>query len=344
MWRINLAQTTRNKNNERGAIAPLTAILMVALLGMVSLAIDTAMMYSEHAQLQNGADASALAIAGSCGVDLHALTCQKDLANANALAGSNALDGLTEVVKANVAGDGTVYVEVQASEGADKKGFTPVFASLLGIKTVDIRASAEAKLVGYSAANVLPVAFSQCEAEQGWTRPLQFLPLHGSTFSRVCKSKSSGLEIPGGFGWLVDPVTDGGCSLSINLATRSYGSDTGSNVPSDCWDKFNQFESALGAGKSVEVLIPIYDSISGNGKNATFQVEAFAMISLRGWKFGVNGREYMPPDAQQLSTSMNLRPTDTGFFGKYIRKVSWAEAAVLGGPATYGALGVRLSK
>jgi Flp pilus assembly protein TadG len=51
---------TRNRSR-RGAIAPLTALLLVVILGMMAFAIDLAYVSSVQAQLQNSADAAALA-------------------------------------------------------------------------------------------------------------------------------------------------------------------------------------------------------------------------------------------------------------------------------------------
>ena len=53
---------------ERGAVAVLVAIVLGTgvLMGMAALVIDVGGIYSERGQLQNGADAAALAIAGSC--------------------------------------------------------------------------------------------------------------------------------------------------------------------------------------------------------------------------------------------------------------------------------------
>lgn len=329
--------------NEQGAIAPLTAVLMVAMLGMAAFAVDTAMMYSEHAQLQNGADATALAIAESCAGGLHSVTCQKDLANANALAGSNALDGKTEVVHSKVTSKdsiGTVDVEVQAKDTAGKKVFSPVFAPIFGITEVDIRASAQAKFEGYSRAHVLPLAFSQCESDPAFSKGLQFFRVHGSSSKTLCTSKSSGLEIPGGFGWLQHDVADGNCQLQISV-TNAYKTDAGGAIPADCKTTFSDFRTRLEAGKTVEVLVPIFNKVTGSGSEAMFYVEAFAQLSLRGWQF--NGETYLAPDAQALKDTLKMTSADHGLFGKYTKKVSLAEAAVLGGPATYQAVGIRLS-
>ena len=51
----------RATTKRRGAIAPLTAILLVFLIGMVAFAVDTGWMVLSQTNLQNAADASALA-------------------------------------------------------------------------------------------------------------------------------------------------------------------------------------------------------------------------------------------------------------------------------------------
>ena len=80
--------------NERGVIAPLAAILMVALLGFGALAVDVGAMYSEKAQLQNGADSAALAIAQTCAKMPDPSTCAADQKGlATPFANGNALDG-----------------------------------------------------------------------------------------------------------------------------------------------------------------------------------------------------------------------------------------------------------
>src|SRR3954447_8949498 len=56
----------RLMKDERGAVAIIVALIMVGLLGFTALAVDVAAAWSEKKQLQNGADAGALAIAQAC--------------------------------------------------------------------------------------------------------------------------------------------------------------------------------------------------------------------------------------------------------------------------------------
>jgi Flp pilus assembly protein TadG len=54
---------SRNPNTRRGAVIPLTAILLIPLIGMLAFAIDTGYIVMSKAELQNAADAAALAAA-----------------------------------------------------------------------------------------------------------------------------------------------------------------------------------------------------------------------------------------------------------------------------------------
>lgn len=348
-----------NDNSERGAIAPIAAFSMVALLGLAAFAVDVSTMYSEHAQLQNGADAAALAIAQGCSVTPATAACTSPAAEASALANANALDTHTNIVSATVSG-GVVDVTTQAQDSSGNNHFSLVFARALGINTSDIRATARAKFGAYSAADVVPLTFSKCESDPGFTKGLQFFPSHGSGLDSEpgyeCKvGPSSGWELPGGFGWLNHPYAPSTCTVRVDVANPWVGSDQGGDFDATCTNTFSQWETKLKAGQSVEILIPIFDvACAGDKKDpsecaaspflkSSFRIEAFAQISLRGWHLIGGGPTYYTPEASALSSSLKLKNSDTGLFGTFIKKVTLAEAAVLGGPSTYGAVGVTLS-
>jgi Flp pilus assembly protein TadG len=88
---------TRTKaTNERGAISVIVAILLVTLLGFVAIAVDVGVIYSERAQLQNGADASAIASPRSVQRrDRPGMF--DDVHPRHSLANQNALDGMSKV-------------------------------------------------------------------------------------------------------------------------------------------------------------------------------------------------------------------------------------------------------
>jgi hypothetical protein len=77
----------RLHRSERGAIAVIVTVLVGGgvLLGMGALVVDTGQMYAERAQLQNGADSGAFAVALSCAKG----SCKTTAANAEANGNSN---------------------------------------------------------------------------------------------------------------------------------------------------------------------------------------------------------------------------------------------------------------
>jgi len=68
-----------------GAVAVITALLMVALLGFAAVSVDVGANYAERRQLQNGADAAALAVAqeSSCRTSATPTTTAQTLVQAN---------------------------------------------------------------------------------------------------------------------------------------------------------------------------------------------------------------------------------------------------------------------
>ena len=57
------AHLTRRRENERGVVAVMVAVLTVALIVMAAFAVDFGLAYTKKRELQNGADAASLAAA-----------------------------------------------------------------------------------------------------------------------------------------------------------------------------------------------------------------------------------------------------------------------------------------
>jgi Flp pilus assembly protein TadG len=88
----------RSHREDRGAIAMIVAILLAGgvLLGMGALVIDVGRLHAERAELQNGADAAALAVAQGCAAGM--LSCDPSTVGTAAnYANSNAKDGTSAV-------------------------------------------------------------------------------------------------------------------------------------------------------------------------------------------------------------------------------------------------------
>lgn len=177
------------QREERGAVATIVAVLFSAgvLLGVLALTVDVGRVVLERAELQNGADAGALALAQSCATD----DCTPGADDLEGVVNGNASDGEHAIVgqcEENAAGslpgcrggsarltdcaalppstDGTIpYVEVRTrtrSEG--RSSLRNIFGGAAGgdaRSTVD--ACARAGWGAPASARVAPIAISTCE-------------------------------------------------------------------------------------------------------------------------------------------------------------------------------------
>lgn len=287
----------KRQESERGVVAPLTALLMVFLLGMAAFAVDVAGMYSEHAQLQNGADSAALAIANQCATAASPCVAGDYRPAASPYANGNALDSVTNVLAAtlNTSDPNRQLVNI-TTQSQDSSGthFSLAFARALGINFADIQAKAEATWFyptkGYTA---LPLTFAPCEFVNDGS-PHKILTHGGAT---DCNGRNpSNQIIPGGFAWLKpDPTPGNTCSITAEVNKWSQTS-TGGSVPSGCMSLFN---STL-LGQTVALPVYKYDCTgltpgssdpawgSCKGNNVYYLIKEWAGFKILGWNFPSN--------------------------------------------------------
>ena len=299
---------------ERGVIAPMTAFLMVFLLGMAAFAVDVGSMYSEHSQLQNGADAAALAIAQKCAKLPAGTTCAADqTTEAAPFANGNTLDTNGQAIVATVTG-GTVDVTTQAQDPSAGNHFSLVFAHALGIQTADIRATAQAKWIyPTKGRTVLPLVFSSCEfVDDGLSHTI--LTQGGGHGAQDCNGRNpSNQIIPGGFAWLA-PDAGGGCNVTANVGSWSQTS-TGGSIPTGCG---SLFDSSL-IGKTVALPVYAYTCAGitatgspnwGNctGNNAYYKITKWAGFKVLGFNF---------PGSSAGDIS-HFGPSEKGLYGTFV--------------------------
>jgi len=137
--------STMHLERERGAILVQVALLLVIFLLAVGLAIDVGAMYGERREMQNAADAGALAGA-------HAICFGGDpvvLATEYAVTRNNAASAVVEII------DG-YQVRVTATRPTETR-----FAVLIGLTTVDVSAEATAACgVATSGCGLWPIAMN----------------------------------------------------------------------------------------------------------------------------------------------------------------------------------------
>ncbi len=275
---------------ENGQAMVLTVLFLAGLIGMSALVLDVGSWFREKRQLQLTADAAALA-------------------GAQALPGSpaNATSIAFQYAQTNgrpvTASDVTVMSDLSSNDSirVDAKSTAPgFFSKLFGINTVSVGATATAR-AGFAsqALYVAPMVVSK-------DHPL----LAGSgcpCFGQQTTLDFGKMGAPGAFGML-DLVGGNGTVGASQLATEIlngfdkylplglYNSDPGA--------KFNSsnIQGALDARIGSVLLFPVFDTLSGNGANAQYNIIGWVGFHLDGY--------YVHGNVAQL----------TGYFTQFIAK------------------------
>jgi hypothetical protein len=287
--------------DERGAVAVIVALLMVPVIGLAALAIDASAMWSKKQQLQNGADAGALAIAQNCAKG----ACGNASGTANSYASSNVNDGAATgiVLSPNpvLPTSGTVTVQTTDSQ-------QHWFARIWGSNDSTIHARATAVWGGPHGGATFPLAFSICE--WNWqTGGLDSTTQHKIVLTKTSTSNCvgpSGNVVPGGFGW-VDPST--GTCTTASIINGWLNSSTGNTPPSGCTP--SDFNAVIGK----TVLIPIFDNYTGTGNNASYHVYGYAAFKFTGYYFSGQYKNWPPPP---LATCSGNERCIAGYFTRYV--------------------------
>ena len=313
-------------HDERGASAVMLAILIIPIFGFLAIALDVGALYAERAQLQNGADAAALAIAQGCADGI----CDGPSAQAAAFANANANDGAANVLTPTFPTTHSVTVTSstrEASTGAP--AISHPFAALIGTSATTVVAEATAEWGAPNEGTVaLPIAISYCEFTPALDGTLVLIRYDED---RTCNGPD-GQPIPGGFGW-VERLADQ-CASFVDLDDASMPNEPGNSYPGICDDTLTDMEGTT-------ILVPIFDSaVVRTGVDAAYHIYAFAAFTITGWKFS-GGHTF--PQVNIDSAAPNCTGNCRGIQGYFTHWVSIGDAAtVLGGP-DLGASIVRLT-
>lgn len=312
----------RKEGDEVGGVATVVALLAVPILVCLAFVVDAGLLHWEKVQLQNGADAAALAVAEMCAKD--GASCMSGASGlATGIAGRNANDTqaaaslpASEFVVGDSSGKVTVDTSTLNSEGVEVRH---PFASLVtpGGSTIAARAKAE---WGTPIRGTTEVALTIAECEfddlpaqaADATNPTRtwLLINNGPANSQVGAPCADGS--PGGFGWL-----DGtNCH-----ATIAVDATVGGEVGVQPNPNKNGCSADVLAGKLCDVLlIPLYSATTGSGGNAMFTISRFAAFKLTGVKTSGNNDVYCggspldPPVPSPAGNSKGIQ----GYFVEYV--------------------------
>lgn len=326
-----LARRIKGQDSERGVAGVLVALMLLVLIGVGAMAVDVGQIYAERAQLQNGADAGALAAAKMCSAGGG---CSQSAVNAaaKALADQNSKDGVSNVRSVDLSVPNQVTVSTSTIDGTTHAGFlSKLFASALNTPPVTVGAHATASWAPPAGGEAFPLAFSnKCWDLSGAvaTGTLQKISWKPGT---TC-TNPSGLTVPGGWGWLSDP--DGDCS-AVTTTGNMAGSDPGNDKPTQCATILQGWIDALKGGNPVKVTFPVFDTSSGTGNGASYHILGYATINIVGWKFGNGGvYEYHNTTAALGNSKLACSGgNDRCIIGQFVKYVSDDDFAGGGGGA-----------
>ncbi len=304
----------RRLNQDDGGVAVIVALLAIVLFGFGALAVDGGALYSERRDLQNGADAGALAIAQAAAHD--GITCSADLARRPDRAQSY-LEGNSASSKAFNSGSGTAP-SATATCPTDNKvtvaaeaNASSVFAKILKPDyTGLVKAKATATWGSLGKYSGFPVTISLPEWEQahsswGFAPPGPYDPwpspvLPDAGYERVIHL--TGQDAPGSFGWLKN--TDG--VVTTQAGDYALTADTGSGFKDDkavsqmlpCLRGFqavnNDYCHITSTAQPTVSYIPVYDDVRYTGAGTEYRIVGYAALVVTGYQLpGVSAASWL---------------------------------------------------
>lgn len=321
-------ETQRGKR--KGAIAVFTAVLMIPILGMVAFTVDYGYLLKKRADLQRAADAAALAAVRDLVPDSSGY---QDLARVRALVREYAALNISEVENFTVLDSdiqigrydpATVYDNFTLLNSGtfdtvivtlrfDNQANSPVslfFAKILGINESDLNAKATAILQKGSiltpGVGVLPFSIPKHQWDSADLGEVWTIYGDGKLEDNI------GAEIPGNWGTCdIGPSINSTSDIRDQILNGLRQSDLDalyaeSRLPTTTQIDGSQpinlngdpgissgMKSAVQAVHGTTKLIPIYDSVAGNGSGVEFHVVGWAVCEVVDSKWGGSKNTYV---------------------------------------------------
>ena len=307
---------------EQGAIGVLVVVLISGgvLLGMGALVVDVGQVYQNRAELQNGADAGALAVAKSCiqgtcardiaatYADANASKLTDNTADVNLVCGSGSLGAcpastgkITDCPAAPSAGTNYVDVHTSTELPGNRHLLPPVFARTLAgngnYSGSTVYACAQAEWGPPSTATTVAYTISGCTwdvyTNKGQTLAppppysapyTSLVPLDTVVFEH---GKTNSTICPAQY---QEPSGSDGPgnfgwttdagNCSVTISNNTYTGSTGVSASSDCLTALYNAWST-----QATIYLPVYTITTGTGAGLTYTLKGFAAFTVTGYYF-----------------------------------------------------------
>ena len=315
----------RRINDDDGAVVLLFGVLSIFLFVAVALVANVGRSFYERRELQNGADAAAIAVAFDCARavanPLTVANCTEPVAitNVAGLANANAtFDGASTVddVDINLLG-GKVTVDTLSAEGGEDSIELTLNRDDDDLDRKTVVASATAAWGAASTAEGLPIVIPKCAfdtlgapalrfPESGpfpnaspWTAPPHptWIVLNQAQ-PPMCPDAPD--HPPGSHGWLDGDSPGGACTVFLAVGQTSLGTAAGKDPACDIFSgipaapaQAEAFKNHIFNTNNGVWKVPIIEEGVGGGGWASYEVAGWAAMKVTGWYFS-NTFKYPP--------------------------------------------------
>ena len=312
----------RMTRNEDGVVAVIVLMASVALIGMLGYVIDTGLIRQERRELQNGADAGALALAQDCALGL----CTNLVSKAGPYADANAKDGESTVTGAAQISANRVKVDTRTKSGGATSLTMQFIQFVGGPATAQVNATATASWEAPGGATTLPLAISYCEWKSltgtGASYPTssQWIYFHNPKNNPnqnppICPGGPAGQNVPGGFGWL-QTVSNSVCTTAV-VAGSNVSSAPGNSPPN-----LNNSGCVPASFLSPNTItIPVFDAASGSGQNGQYHLYGLATFEMFHMKLA-GGNCNGSPSWNTCNPPAGCSSSQRCIYGRFVQKIT----------------------
>jgi hypothetical protein len=254
---------------------------------MGALVLDVERADVERRELQNGADAAALAIAEDCARG----DCGDEDATAEIFADANARDDASNVDDVDVdLDDREVTVSTStATEDGDEVAFG--FAQIFGLDGATVSAEATAAWGTPQTVDAVPITISYEEYLAGKGDDLVMLCFKQNSNPRCADGLGGLMDGPGSFGY-----TEGADCEAINpqgkpveVMDKAVDVDHGNDGPKNLGCvAASDFQPDPTTGEARVIFLPVHDALNGG----QYRIVGFAAIAVSAFKFTGNKDEW----------------------------------------------------